>query len=254
MSPVKRFLLIYFVVYLVGGVAAVVLYGPPGMSRAYLTEGNNRDDHARYIEFTKHPDYKLHRENPRMHPAEGEVAEMAAFVEEYTARPAFRAEQRRVLVFNLFFEFYTFGAVVVLIVRFARKPLLSFLDARVEDVRHKIEQAAQRRAEAARERAGAETRLDEMGKETAQIDAQTQALVDQAEQTLEESLRSGLEQIAAEIEARKRLEERHAALRVKSELVSLAVDRLAQELKTALSSSDRERLLDDFVAYLERNP
>ena len=51
MTPGKRFLLIFFAVYLVGAIAIIVLYGPPGYSQAYMDQ--YEEEHQRYLEITK---------------------------------------------------------------------------------------------------------------------------------------------------------------------------------------------------------
>lgn len=251
MTPAKRFLLIFFALYLVGAIAIIVLYGPPRYSQAYM--GQYEDEHQRYLEITKSEAYKLHRERPALHPAEGKLAEDIAFVEEYESREVFQQEKQRVFIFNLLFDIYNAAATVIIAVRFGKEPFLNFVDERIDDIRRRIKQSEDVRARAAKQKAAAEAKLQGLAEEKQRIEAQ----MDEAIQTEKDNIAALTEQnlklIAQETEERKQREARQAAMQMKAEIVTRSVDRLSERLQKELTEADQAALVEQFVTRLEEH-
>ena len=251
MSPVKRFLLVFFVVYMAGGIVWSLLFGPPGLSSDYLER--YKGDHEQYLEITKSDWYKLYLQRPKLHPpANVRQERQAAFVDEYAHRPAFVEESKRAALFQSFFEFYNAIAVVIIAVRFGRKPFLAFVDQQVSDLRAKMEKARAAR-EAASSRCGkARAIIDGLEADKARLDGQTREVVAEDAKAIGEGREHILAQIDEETESRKRLEEHHAAMRLKRELVDRAIAELTDHLKASPSPQRQATMLEQFMRGLEK--
>lgn len=251
MTPTKRFFLIFFAVYVVGAAAIIVLYGPARYSRAYMDQ--YEDEHQRYLEITKSEAYKLHRQRPALHPAEGKLADDVAFVEEYESREAFQQEQRRIFLFNLLFDVYNSVAGVVIIVWFGKEPLLNFLDEKIDDVRRRIKRSEDARAQAAKQKAEAESKLQGLAEEKQRIEAQIDEAIQTEKQGIAAFTEQNLKLIAVETEERKQREARQAAMQMKTEIVDRSVNRLSERLRKELTDADQAALVEQFVTRLEEH-
>jgi len=279
-TPAKRFLWIFLGVYALAVVVGFVLLGSPNLSRAFLETGTNKTRYDRYIEIVKSDDYKLYRElagsapSPQeqdrcieaavtmVHrPDEEKAHELAAaladnirFVREFEADPLYRKEARRRDLRALYFDVLNFAAVVAIAWRFGRKPLLAFLDQRIDDVRMRIQRAEEARAAAAQRQAEAARKLDALEADKARIAEQTQQLLEREVAEIREMEREGLAQIEEEIEERKRLELRRAAMELKRELVVKAIGLVADRYRDSATAEERAVLVDEFIRGLETSP
>ncbi len=251
MNPTKRFFLIFFGVYLVVAVLWAAFMGPPGMSEEYLDE--YKAGHEHYLQVVKSDAYKIHKERPHLHPAEGKLKRDVIFVEKYEALEDFQAEQKRISLFELVFSIVNAGMVVILAVRFGRKPLLGFLDEKIDDIRQKLDRSESARAKAAELRAAAEDNVARLDAQRQKVEEQAGEMIKDEKARLAEGTRLALEQLDEETEARKHAEERRAAMLVKEELVTQSVEQLAKELQTTLTPQDQDGLFDEFLGRLERN-
>lgn len=255
MSPAKKFLLIFFGVALVVWIGANAVLGPPGYSRAYLDE--YQTEHEHYLEITKSPYYKLYAERPALHPPDGEeaphgFAEQVAFVEHYESREAFAIEQHRMHRYELFFEFFNAGLVVVLIWRFGRRPLANLLDAKIADLRERIESAAHARKTAESRLRKAETQLSQIPEEQARVAEQTQERIKRELAQLEEANELTLKVLSQEMADRKDRIQQSGRTRVRRELVKLAVARIEADYREGWDSTREAAQFEQFIEGLEK--
>jgi len=173
------------------------------------------------------------------------------FVEEYESRPEFIAQERRIAIYQYFFEFLNVLAIVVLAVRFLRKPLLAFLDRQVAAIRGRIEKAASARREAEERKAAAEAKLEGLEAEKERVREQADELIELEAARIREATEHAIAQIVQETEERKHMELHHAAMQLKQELVTQAVDQLAERLKAEVGHSQQTALIEEFVRSLE---
>jgi len=255
LSPAKRFLIVFFGIALVVWIGANVVLGPPGLSRAYLAEYKTQHEH--YLEITKSNAYKLYLERPELHPVDSPTAhhgfaEQVAFVKAYEGHEAFLIEQRRMHLYELFFEFFNAGLVVVLIWRFGRKPIASFLDAKIADLRERIETAAQARKAAEDRRRKAETQLSQISEEQARVAEETRERIKRELAQLEEAAGLSLRVMREELSDRKDRIYQSARARVKREIVELAIAKIQADYRER-GDSDREAAqFEQFIAGLEK--
>jgi len=254
MSPAKRFLLIFAIVSLGVWIGANLLLGPPGLSRPYLRQ--YKQGHERYIEITKSLPYKLYSERPHLHGpgspgAPQGLAENIAFVEQYEANPAFQAEQRRIGVYGLFFDVFNAALVVVILVRFARKPLLNFLEEKAAHVRERIESSAGARGAAEERLRRAEDQLAHVEDERARVAAETARRLEHEMAELKRANERSLALLWQELADRKHQEIVAAKQQVKRELVSETIKRLEERYQAEQSPEREADLIDQFVRDLE---
>jgi len=250
LSPVKRFLLGLLGVYLVVAVLILGVVGPPQLSGEYLEE--YQADHDRYLEIIHSPEYKRHIQNPELHPAEGELAEDVAFVEEYEARPEFQAASRRRDISIFLFEVLNAGALLAIAIRFGRKPLLEFLDQQVADARKRLEWARENRRKAEERKKQAQEQLEGLEERRREITAHTQTVIEQERERIRNATEQNLAQIENETNERIRVEELRTTLRIKRELVEQAVAELRERYAAERSEETLAQLVDDFARHLER--
>lgn len=250
MSPAKRFLLILAGVYLAVYIPTTLLFGPPGMSGEYLERFSHEHEH--YLEVIKSPEYKLWQERPHLHEASGHFAENIAFVEQYTANEAFQEEMHRRHVYEIVCDWLNMLVVVVVAVRFGRKPLLGFLDGQIAQVRERLDRVGRAQEEAAAQRAGAEAKVATLEADTARIAEQAEATAQQAADEFNRVTGKLLSDIDEEEAIRKALEEREATRQLRKELVDRAIALVSAELESTRSVERQNLLVDQFLAGLEK--
>ncbi len=225
MNPVKRFFLYLAAAYVVLSALIMIGFGPPRLSGAYLDE--YEADHDRYVEIIYSEEYKRHMQNPVRHPADEELQADIEFVREYEARPEFQRANFRRRMSQFLFEVLNAGVIVVVAVRFGTRPLLSFLDERIGDLRKRIAWADEARKEAEKQKQTAQDKLDQLDDVRRNITQKTHDVIEQEQEAIEEATEQNIARIDAEAEERMRVEELQAAQQVKAELI----DKAAEELK-----------------------
>ena len=287
----KKKLLLFFGAYLVAAVVWASLYGPPGLSEAYLStpyeedsagdtafdayakiarahipSRTNRVVHEHYLEVVKSDAYKRwiqrpeeaviraeYERNPALTPAHDRLMAGVKFVEEYEARPAYLAEQHRTAAFHYFFEFFNALAVVVLVVMFAARPMATFVEDAIRRVSDRIRRATEAREEAAARKAAAEQQLAGLDKEKKRIASQTDALIEQGVDEIRGATDNAVAQLDEEAEQRKQAELKQAIMDMKRELVTESIRLLAERLRASASSEGQTEYVRRFADELSRH-
>jgi len=250
MSPTKRYLLKYAIVYIIFASAGLYFLGPPGLSAAYMKKHDL--DHERYLEVVKSEPYILYKENPELHPLPEHLAKEETFVEQYESNPQYKAEEWRLMWFGLYFETFNALALIILAVHFSKKPLLAFLDDKRAEIRTRIDTAEKARLDAETQRLEAEKQVAKLDEERQAIASQGNDLVTKVAQDMNAETETILRQIDKEVEDRKHMEEQRARMQMKSDIVTRAMESLERQLLEEASEERLTALLQEFAQELER--
>lgn len=247
----KQFLILLVSVALLGWIGVNWLLGPPGLSEAYRS--THHTAHERYLEAIKNDEYKHYVQRPHLVDLEAnpELAHRVALVAEYEATEAFQAEQHRIHLYSLFFEIFNATLVVVLILRFAKAPLLRFLDEQIEELRDKINQAARSRKSALGRRATVEDKLAHVHEEELKVSAQTERRLERELAELAEANHYSVGLHERELTERKKAAVHAAELALKQELVHKAIEALTAQAKTNNSQERHDTLIRQFTSNVE---
>ena len=159
MSPaVKRFLIGYVVVYVVLCVIGLAWLKSPTFSKDFKRE--HGAELERFHKILKTPAYKAYHERPRLVQPDAALKADVAFVEEFEETPAFKAEEHRFSLYVLYFKWMSSIMFVALVARFASKPLCGYLDGQIAEIRKNLGEAEQARADAAKQKAEAQSQLE----------------------------------------------------------------------------------------------
>jgi F0F1-type ATP synthase membrane subunit b/b' len=250
-SKTKQFLILLVCVALTGWIGVNWLLGPPGLSKDYLAE--HRAAHESYLEVIKSDDYKRYIQRPDLVHLEAvpRLRQRVELVNAYVSNEAFQTEQHRIHLYTLFFELFNAAIVVVLVLRLAKAPLLSFLDTQVEELRERINQAARSRKSSLGRRAGIEDKLAHIAEEELRLNAETENRLERELAELAEANHYSLGLHERELAERKRAETHAAELVLKRRLVDEAVDALVAQISANQSPESHDKLIDQFNADLE---
>jgi F-type H+-transporting ATPase subunit b len=144
-------------------------------------------------------------------------------------------------------QIISFVLLIILLVRFVKKPLASFLSQRQEEVRSAMEQAASKKEEAEKKRFEWQEKVNSLSQEVRELhqrirdegEAERKKIVKRAQ---EESER--IRQQAGVI-AEQELIKARAAL--KKEMVDLSMELAENLLKEAIQPQDQERLVQEYI-------
>jgi len=246
----QRYIIGYFLVYLTVSILLLVFLGPVGMSKGYLSEFNS--DHDLYLETIKLEGHKRWSQRPALNPPDDKLAARIVFVEAYTSRPQFIAEQKRRATYGALIDLFKVAMVIILVYHFAKKPLRELLDNTIESVGASMARATRNLEDAAISKADAEAKLDGLPAQQAELDEQTARRIAEMRREDAETTAQRLSIFNKETEDRKLNEEALARLALKRELVDQAVALLAERLSAEKSAEINVALVDQFVDRLER--
>jgi F-type H+-transporting ATPase subunit b len=144
-------------------------------------------------------------------------------------------------------QIVSFVLLILLLARFVKKPLTSFLSHRKEEIQNAIEQSARKKEEAGAHLAEWQKKVDSLNQEVKDLhqrirdegEAERKKIVTRAQ---EESER--IHQQAGVI-AEQELVKARAAL--KKEMVDLSVDLAEKLLKDTMKPQDQERLIQEYI-------
>lgn len=250
MTPAaKRFLIVYFGVYLAVSILINVTLGPPGMSEAFTKRF--KQDYDRYLTIAKSEDYLRWRERPELMQPDTALVDNIAFVERFEATPEFNAEQTRRYWYGTAVDFFRFIMIAILAWYFGKAPLLRFLDNQREAIRRRIEQAESARAHAAEQQRAAMEKLAGLEDEKARMYREADARVAQEETAARESTAQSLALLEQETEDRIRHEEILAQQALKAALVDRAIAMIQEQYVQERTPERESILIDDFARHLE---
>ena len=259
MNPAKKFMLILALVSMVLWIGVNVVMGGPALSAEYMAEHGTQ--HERYLEIIKGTMYKNYVQRPNLNgPGQGDVPERFQddidFVAQYTSNPAFVEQKHRIALRGYFFEFFNAALVLILVVRFARKPLANLLDEKVTELKERLETAALNRKNTEQRIADAKAKVDDIPAEKKRVAAATDERIEYELAELEKANQQSLEVMGRERDERKEKQRLAAATLVKRELVNNAIDSVIDSHRKLANDSNAQdyqaELLNKFLRQLEK--
>lgn len=250
MSPNVRFLVIFGIVYVLVPIVLNWAFGPPGMSSEFLAE--HKDAFDRYVVIQKDAAYKHWEQRPQLNEPDDALQQDIDFVRTFEAMPEFQAEQQRRTTYDVLFRSFNVIMLVVLVVRFGRRPFLRLVDGFIGEVKESIDEAERRKADAARSRAEAEARLAGIDREKTAIQAATDERIAEMRREMQAFTEESMTLLDRETEDRKRHEVLLAELKLKSDIVDRAIASFMDEFGDERAERLQGAFVDMFVHELER--
>jgi len=252
----KKFLKLYFGLAIIVWLAVSIFLGPPGLSSEYSSQ--YKADHDRYLNITKSVPYKRWAQRPELNAPGMEgvpptLEKDIAFVRDYTGRPEYQSETRRIFLYSLVMRFFTFILVIWIVWKLGKPPLLKLIDDKILELRGKIAAEENAREAAAQRKQAAQGKLERAKDEEHRIMTEAEERLDKEEAQLEYAHQQRLELMTRELEDRKHEEVHAAMMQVKAELVNHAIDELLKTYKEKADETLHAALIDGFTADLERH-
>ena len=155
---------------------------------------------------------------------------------------------------DLFFAALNFALLIGVLVYFARKPVADFFADRRRRIQEELEAAAKLQADAEGRYAKWQRRLMDLESELAGIrETARERAVAEREHILADAA-AGAERIRREALETVDQELRRARAQLRREAADLAVELASEILRRQVAGADQDRLLDEFVAAIERAP
>jgi F-type H+-transporting ATPase subunit b len=148
---------------------------------------------------------------------------------------------------EVIWQIISFALLIVLLTRFVKKPLVSFLSRRQEEVQNAIEQAAGKKKEAEEHLSEWQKKVDSLNQEVKELH---QKIRDEGETERKKIVLHAQEESErirqqAGIIAEQEMIKARAALR--KEMVDLSVELAEKLLKDAMQPQDQERLIQEYI-------
>jgi len=248
-SPAKRFLLITFAIYTVLAAIGLVWLRSPNLSKRYLAQ--NQAAHHRFVDITNDPAFQLFKERPHLYPPQDPRHEQLAFIQAYQAQPEYHAERVRIEAFTLWFHVLNGVSFLVLVIRFAYRPTINYLDKKAHEIRARMTKASRARTAAMHRLAEVQAEADQWPQKESDIKNSADKAIVASLVQIHEEARLARIQLARETEDRKHAELHRAAGRIKQELVSQAVETLQARYAAEVSERALVDKVDQFVRLLD---
>jgi F-type H+-transporting ATPase subunit b len=146
----------------------------------------------------------------------------------------------------------TFVILMVLLGRYAWKPLLAVVDAREKGIRDSLETARQQRDESQRILEEHKSLLNQARRERAEAVEAGRRDAERVKGEILEEARRQREQLVAQTETQLAASLRQARAEFKGEVANLAIQAAGKLLAKNLDDPTQRRLVEDYIADLER--
>lgn len=233
----KRFFIWAFILYLSCSVIGIVLFRSPNFSKEHLQK--YAKEHELYREVIKNPDYHKFIERPHLFKGTPEELEKFQTVKNYEQKADFQAEERRILLYLLWFKTLNTVSLVVIAFYFGWTPLLKYIDKyqrNILDKRNEVEKLLKQTNKELNEAEKVYQTLPDVIKER---ESRKEILLKEQLSKIEEQNRLAREQIEFLLETKKREEILNCINNMKRLLIEEAFEEVEKKL---IISEDSERL------------
>jgi len=145
----------------------------------------------------------------------------------------------------------TFLVLLVLLAKFAWRPLLAALDSRQESIRKALDDARKAKQELEGIHAESAKLLAQARSEAAEILSRSRSDADRFREEMKDKARAEAANLVRNAERQIELETSRAMQQIRSEAVELSVTIASKLLQRNVSKADNERLIEDTLKQLE---
>jgi F-type H+-transporting ATPase subunit b len=153
----------------------------------------------------------------------------------------------------LLWRVFNLALLLGVLIAFARKPLLAWFAERRDRIRGELESAAALRREAEKRYAHWQRQLVDLDAELERVRTTARERAESDRQRLLADARAAAERIKGDARAAMAQEVRRARESLRQEASDLAVELATRQLRDQVTESDRDRLVDEFIATIERS-
>ncbi len=148
-------------------------------------------------------------------------------------------------------QLIAFIIMVLIVIKFAYKPIHNFIEKRKEYVQENLTSAAKENAEAKENNMLAQKNVNDSKKKAVEIVEEAQKEAEQQRSLALEETKKELSMKRAQAQLDLEKEKEKAMKEVHDDMVSIALSASESLLNREVSSSDNKKMLDDFVDNLE---
>jgi F-type H+-transporting ATPase subunit b len=153
---------------------------------------------------------------------------------------------------GLLFPILNFALLIGVLIYFTRKPVQQFFAERRRAIQRELEQAADLQRQAEERYAKWQRRLLDLERELEEIRSLGRERAEAEREQILADARAGAARIEREAAAAIEQELRRARERLRAEASELAVELASGLLREQVTDSDRDRLVDEFIARVEQ--
>jgi F-type H+-transporting ATPase subunit b len=155
-------------------------------------------------------------------------------------------------VSDLLYRLLNLVLLLGVLIYFARKPIMDFFAERRGRIQEELTSAAEMRSEAEQRYASWQRRVADVESELDSIRATARERAERERDQILAAAQAAAERIKSDARAAIDQEVRRASAQLRDEASDLAVELAAEMLREQVTSSDRDRLLEEFIQRIER--
>jgi F-type H+-transporting ATPase subunit b len=152
--------------------------------------------------------------------------------------------------YNIIMLWINFGILVVLFLKFARKPLMAALRGIHDRIKEEIEGIKKQHREVKGHMDSEEARLAEIQQHLEEIRARIIEMGEKEKQKIIEQAKQAAEKMIEDARAYASFQMTRARKQLSDEMVDIAISKVEERLKKEISPEDNENLVNDFLENL----
>ena len=153
---------------------------------------------------------------------------------------------------SLIIQVINFILLLVLLYKFAYKPLLAKLEERTQTIKRQLEEAARAREEANRQASEYQAKIVAAHQEAQTIRSRALGEAQEEQRRLIESARGEAERIVSQAKAEIAQDVSQARLELRKEVGGLATEIAERLIRKSLRDEDHRRIVDEAISRVER--
>jgi len=156
------------------------------------------------------------------------------------------------VVWDLFWRVVNLALLLVVVFFLARKPVQAFFQDRRDRIQGELQSAAQLRKEAEQRYAKWQRQLVDLDAELERVRATSRERAEAERERILADARAAAERIRSDAHVAVEQEVRRARDQLRDEASALSIQLASELLQAQVTATDRDRLLDEFIAKIEQ--